>query len=71
MVWRKIFDQALTLLVKGYTPAVKKMYEEISIKNGRKISGTNRGGLITNSVVGYQPIVPLALYGIPNNMLIR
>ncbi|WP_026658185.1 DUF7192 family protein [Butyrivibrio sp. AC2005] len=67
----KTYDQALGLLAEGFTPAVKKIYEEIRIKNGRKINGTNRSEVIMNSVVGYQPIVPLALYGVPNNMLIR
>lgn len=65
------YKQALKLLEDGYTHAVNKIYDEINIKNGRKISGTNSGAVITNSVVGYQPIVPLALYGIPNNMIMR
>lgn len=67
----RTYDKALSLLEKGYSPAVKKLYEEIRIKNGRKINGMNRNKMLTTSVVGYQPIVPLALKGVPNNMLVR
>jgi len=67
----KTYGQALRLLEEGYSPAVKKIYDEIRIKNGRKINGFNSGHEICTSVVGYQPIIPLVMHGIPNNMLVR
>lgn len=65
------YEQALSLLADGYSLAVSKLYDEINVKNGRKISGTNRGFKTTTAVVGYQPVVPLAINGIPSNMLCR
>lgn len=65
------YEEAVTLMEEGFSPAVKQMYEEIRLKNGRKINGANSGHEIITSVVGYQPIIPLALRGVPNNMLLR
>lgn len=67
----RTYEQALDLLADGYSPAVSKLYDEINVKNGRKISGTNRGFKTMTAVVGYQPVVPLAINGIPSNMLCR
>ena len=65
------YDEALTLLTKGYSPAVTRIYDEIKTKSGRRINGTNKGRILTTSVEGFQPIVPLVLKGIPNNMLVK
>ena len=67
----KTYEEALCLLEEGYAPAVDRIYDEIRIKNGRRINGLNQGHEIVTSVVGYQPVIPLVLHGIPNNMLLR
>lgn len=67
----KTYDRALDLLSDGYTVAVKRIYEEIKTKSGRPIQGTITETKIITSMEGYQPIVPLAINGIPNNMLLR
>ena len=67
----KTYNQALELLGEGYSPAVTQIYKEIKTKSGRSIDGINSGFEVIASVEGYQPIVPLTLCGIPNNMLTR
>ena len=67
----KTYNQALDLLSDGYALAVKRIYAEIMTKSGRPIPGMNTGAKTIMSPEGYQPIVPLAINGIPNNMLLR
>lgn len=67
----KSYGQALGLLEDGYTPAVRQIYDEIMVKGGRRIKGRNSGAETGTSVAGYQPVVPLALYGVPDSMLLR
>lgn len=56
--------EALELMRSGYQPTVDKM------KTGIKANVQGQGKRISffNDVVGYAPIVPLALQGVPNSM---
>lgn len=57
-------DEACELLKTGYQPAVDRL------KTGIKANLSGQGKRISffNDVVGFQPIVPLALQGVPNSM---
>ena len=57
-------EEALDLMKTGYQPTVDKM------KTGIKANVNGQGKRISffNDVVGYSPIVPLALLGVPNSM---
>lgn len=57
-------DEALELMRTGYQPTVDKM------KTGIKANVQGQGKRISffNDVVGYAPIVPLALQGVPTSM---
>ena len=59
------YEQALKLLEEGYQPVVEEMKTMIKTNlqgEGKRIS-------FHNDVVGYAPIVPLAIMGVPNSML--
>ena len=59
------YEQALRLLEEGYQPVVEEMKTMIKTNlqgEGKRIS-------FHNDVVGYAPIVPLAIMGVPNSML--
>lgn len=58
-------DEALELMRNGYQPTVDKM------KTGIKANVQGQGKRISffNDVVGYAPIVPLALQGVPTSMM--
>lgn len=61
----KSYDEALEFLQNGYQPTVDKL--KIGLKfnlqgDGKRIS-------FKNDVVGYAPIVPLAVLGVPNSMI--
>ena len=60
----KSLDEACQLLRDGYQPSVDK------IKSGLKANVTGQGKRISffNDVVGYAPIVPLALQNVPASM---
>lgn len=59
----KNYDEALTLLRDGYAPQVTTgEIEAIAESDGKRMS-------IQNDIVGFAPIVPLALKGIPTCML--
>lgn len=59
------YDEALKLLEEGYQPTVDKL------KSGIKASLQGKGKRISfhNDIVGYAPIVPLAIQGVPNSMI--
>ena len=61
----KSYDEALEFLRVGYQPTVEKM------KDSLKANFSGQGKRITfeNDVVGFQPVVPLALQGVPNCMV--
>lgn len=59
------YDQALQFLEEGYQPTVEKLKAGIKSNlegNGKRIS-------FHNDIVGYAPIVPLAILGVPNSMI--
>lgn len=65
--WRgcKNYDEALSFLRNGYQPTVDKM------KQGLKISKQGNGKRISfaNNIVGFAPVVPLAMMGVPQSMV--
>lgn len=59
------YEQALQFLEEGYQPTVEKLKEGLQANlqgNGKRIS-------FHNDIVGYAPIVPLAVLGVPNSMI--
>ena len=59
------YEQALQFLEEGYQPTVEKLKKGIKSNlqgNGKRIS-------FHNDIVGYAPIVPLAILGVPNSMI--
>lgn len=59
------YEQALQFLEEGYLPTVEKLKAGIKANlqgNGKRIS-------FHNDIVGYAPIVPLAIQGVPNSMI--
>lgn len=66
-VWRgcKSWEDALDMMHNGYQPTVEKLRGLLKINamgNGKRIT-------FQNNIVGYAPVVPLALKGVPNNMI--
>ena len=59
------YEQALQFLEEGYQPTVEKL------KTGIKSNLQGQGKRISfhNDIVGYAPIVPLAILGVPNSMI--
>ena len=65
--WRgvKSYDDALDLMRNGYQPTVEKLKDQLKISrqgNGKRIS-------FVNNIVGANPVVPLAMMGVPNCMI--
>lgn len=61
----KSYDEACEFLHNGYQPSVEKLKERMKAKyvgEGKRIT-------FHNDVVGYAPIVPLAMQGVPQSML--
>jgi hypothetical protein len=59
------YEQALQFLEEGYQPTVEKLKAGIKANlqgNGKRIS-------FHNDIVGYAPIVSLAILGVPNSMI--
>lgn len=63
------YSEALELLNNGYQPAVDVVKEGIDIKTNKRTVGSQKRYSFDNSVIGFQPIVPLAMQGIPNSMI--
>lgn len=59
------YEQALEYLEKGYQPVVDKL--KFVIKTN--LSGQGKRISFHNDIVGYAPIVPLAIMGVPNAMI--
>ena len=59
------YEQALEYLEKGYQPVVDKLKFVIKAN----ISGQGKRISFHNDIVGYAPIVPLAIMGVPNAMV--
>lgn len=62
----KTYEEALDLMRNGYQPTVKKLQDKI--KDLGKI-GYQKRMRVVNNVVGGAPVVPLAMMGVPKNML--
>lgn len=61
----KSYDEALELMRNGYQPTVEKLRERMKVSkmgDGKRIS-------FVNNIVGAVPVVPLAMMGVPNNMV--
>ena len=61
----KSYDEALEYLEKGYQPVVDKLKFEIKAN----LSGQGKRISFHNDIVGYAPIVPLAIMGVPKAMV--
>lgn len=59
------YGEALELMQRGYQPTVEKMR---GVFKAGKI-GESKRFAFQNSVVGFSPVVPLALKGVPNSMI--
>ena len=59
------YDEALELLRDGYQPSVEKLKTEL--KN--QFAGTGKRISFKNDIVGYAPVVPLAVMGVPESMI--
>ena len=62
----KSYEQALEFLRTGYEPIVKDLEREYKL-NAR--GGDAKRITFKNDVLGYNPIVPLAMQGVPNSMI--
>lgn len=65
--WRGVesYEHAMELMRYGYQPTVDKLKEKLKFSrqgNGKRIS-------FVNNIVGANPIVPLAMMGVPNCMV--
>ena len=65
--WRgvKNYDEAIELLKNGYIDKVEKIQKEIN----KSVIGQSKRITLHNDIVGYAPIVPLAILGVPNSMI--
>lgn len=59
------YDEALDLLKNGYIKQVEKIKQEIA----KTVHGQSKRIKFDNDIVGYAPIVPLAILGVPNSMI--
>lgn len=59
------YDEALQLLSTGYQPTVDALKAELKTSK----MGNEKRITFENNIVGYAPVVPLALKGVPNNMI--
>ena len=59
------YDKALELLRDGYQPVVKELKSKLNTNIANEIKRMS----FENDIIGYAPIVPLALQGVPRNML--
>ena len=61
----KTYEEALDLLANGYQPTVEKMREALKAS----ANGVAKRITMKNDIVGFSPVVPLALLGVPQNMI--
>lgn len=61
----KSYEEALNFLEYGYQPVVESLKEQIKTN----LQGTGKRISFHNDIVGYAPIVPLAVLGVPNSMI--
>ena len=61
----KNYEEALDLLEHGYQPIVEKL--KVAMK--ANVMGAGKRITFHNDIVGYAPIVPLAILGVPSSMI--
>lgn len=59
------YEEAIELLEKGYQPIVEKLKANI----GENVRGLSKRISFSNDVVGFAPVVPLAIMGVPTSMI--
>lgn len=59
------YQEALDLMETGYQPTVEKLKKGIKAN----LSGQSKRISFRNDVVGYAPVVPLAIMGVPQSMM--
>lgn len=59
------YEEAIELLEKGYQPIVEKLKANIS----ENVRGVSKRISFSNDVLGFAPIVPLAITGVPTSMI--
>ena len=59
------YDEALDYLHNGYQPTVDRLRSAVNAK----IYGTDKRMTFNNNIIGYAPVVPLVLKGVPNCMI--
>ena len=59
------YNEALEMLRLGYQPTVDKLKTELKAS----VMGNGKRVRFENNVYGFAPVVPLAMQGIPNNMI--
>lgn len=65
--WRGVnnYNHALELLRNGYVDKVEEIKKEID----KSVRGQGKRITFSNDIVGYAPIVPLAILGVPTSMI--
>lgn len=63
----KSFDEAVDLMKNGWSEMANKLTNKLKVKENQSAMVQKRKSI--NSVAGFQPIVPLYLSGVPNNMV--
>ena len=61
------FDEAINLMKDGWSDMAKKLNAKLQVREKQNAMVNKRK--MVNSVVGFQPIVPLYLAGVPTNMV--
>lgn len=61
----KTYEEALGYMRNGYQPVVEELKTKIKCHK----TGTGKRVSFQNNIVGYAPVVPLALKGVPNCMI--
>lgn len=61
----KNYEEALKFLSEGYQPIVEKLKAEIKAN----VQGNAKRVSFRNDIIGYAPVVPLAIMGVPNAMM--
>lgn len=63
----KSFEDAVNLMKNGWSEMANKLTNKLKVKENQSAMVHKRKTI--NSVAGFQPIVPLYLSGVPNNMV--
>lgn len=63
------YDEAMDLLHNGYTAVVDRLKESLKVSKNMLSDSTVKRYQFENNVHGFAPIVPLAIKGVPTNMI--